>query len=232
MYLTLENDLMPLAKEIKCITGVCCGAWSENIACLWQRSALKTASAWSVWNPCLTVSITKTLMFLFLLEKDFIYFEINPRLPKCTVCFQAQHMRAAHQGHIAEGSGEHSFFGSWATLAKESAWNQPHGSRGLQGFGMWGHLGCTAVLQCRAMAPPQPRGTRDSAQVVLCCTGGLQGYGRMRSQCDWVKPKRPLFPMGLIWFACSRQDIRTCVMHEGRVMFVWCPLAFRSVTQC
>lgn len=186
MYLTLENDFMPLAKEIKYITGVCCRVWSENIACLWQKSALKTASAWSVWNPCLTVSITKTLMFLFLLEKDFIYFEINPRLPKCTVCFQAQHTRAVHQGHIAEESGEYSFLGSWGALAKESAWDQPHGSRGLQALGMWGHLNSAAVLQC--MAPPQPRGTRDPAQVVLSCPGGLQGCsGMRRSQCDRVK---------------------------------------------
>lgn len=222
---------MPLAKEIYhrgLLRGDC-----ENIACLWQGIALKTASAWSVWNPYLTVSITKTLMFLFLLEKDFIYFEINPRIPKCTVCFQAQHTRAVRQGHIAEGSEEYSFFGLWTRLANESAWDQPHGSRGLQGLGMWGRLGSTAVLQCRAMSPPLPRGSRDPAQVVLCCTGGLQGWGRMgRSQCDRVKPNRPLFPMGLIWFAFRRQDFRTCVMREGGVIFVWCYLAFRSVTQC
>lgn len=143
MYLTLENDLMPLAKEIKYITGVCCGVWSENIACLWQRSALKSASAWSVWNPCLTVSITKTLMFLFLLEKDFIYFEINPRLPKCTVCLQAQHTRAVHQGHIAEGSGEYSFFEWWATLAKESAWDEPHGAEDCKDLEC-GDMACSA----------------------------------------------------------------------------------------
>lgn len=166
MYLTLENDLMPVAKEIKYITGVCCGAWSENIACLWQRIALKTASAWSVWNPCLTVSITKTLMFLFLLEKDFIYFEINPMLPKCTVCFQAQHTRAVHQGHIAEGSGECSFFGLWARLAKESAWDQPHGSRGTLrtwNIGTFGQHSCTAV---------QGHGSSPARGHEGCCTGG------------------------------------------------------------
>lgn len=223
---------MPVAKEIKYITGVCCGVWSENIACLWQRIALKTASAWSVWNPCLTVSITKTLMFLFLLEKDFIYFEINLRLPKCTVCFQAQHTRAVHQGHIAEGS-ECSFLGLWARLAKESAWDQPCGSRGLQGFGMWGHLGSTAVLQCRAMAPPQPRAPGVLHRWCCAALGEPQGCGCMRrSQCEPVKPNRSLFSMGLIWFACRGQDFGTCVMPEGRVIFVWWPLAFRSVAQC
>jgi len=51
-------------------------------------------------------------MFLFLLEKDFIYFEINPRLPKCTICFQAEHVRAVPWGHIVEGLGERTLFRS------------------------------------------------------------------------------------------------------------------------
>lgn len=159
---------MPVAKEIKYITGVCCGAGSECIAHLWQKIALKTASAWSVWNPCLIVSITKAFMLLFLLEKDFIYFEINPRLPNCTVCFQSQHMRALHRGHIVEGLGEHTLLRSWARIAKESTCDQPQGSRGaasvrliqhaliLQGLWMWGYLGSTVTLHYRAMAPPQP----------------------------------------------------------------------------
>lgn len=155
-------------------------AWSENIACLWQRIALKTASAWSVWNPCLTVSITKTLMFLFLLEKDFIYFEINPRLPKCTVCFQAQRTRAVHQGHIAEGSGECSFFGSWARLAKESAWDQPHGSRGTLrtwNVGTFGQHSCTAVQGHGSSPAPGARGILHR----WCCAA----LGHCRAALGW-----------------------------------------------
>lgn len=98
---------------------------SENIPHLWQKIALKIASAWSVWSPCLTVSITKALMFLFLLEKDFICFEINPRFPKCTVCFQAQHMRPMHWGHFVEGLEECTWFRSWSSIAKETACDSP-----------------------------------------------------------------------------------------------------------
>lgn len=71
-------------------------------------------------------------MFLCLLEKDFIYFEINPRLPKCTVCFQVQHMRAVPQGHIAEGFRERCF----QCEPRSPACNQLHGSRGATVLGL------------------------------------------------------------------------------------------------
>lgn len=262
MYLTLESELMPVAKEIKCITGVCCRARSENIAHLWQKIALKTASAWSVWNPCLTVSIAKAFMFLFLLEKDFIYFEINPRLPKCAVCFQAQHMRAVHRGHIVEGLGERMLFRSWARAAKEPACDQPQGSRGaavldwysvcyfckdFEREDIWAGqsycstgpraMGAMCLVHQRTSCQAVP-GTRDHrvgeklkhspAQVVLCCGGWLQGWNRMReSQPEQVKPNRALFCMGLVWFACRRQDFRACIRREGRIVCRWCRLAFK-----
>lgn len=69
--------------------------------------------------------------------KDLIYFEINPRLPKCTVCFQAQHMRAVHRGHIAQELGERVLFRSWDRIAKESVCDQPHGSRGATVLGWY-----------------------------------------------------------------------------------------------
>lgn len=189
MYLTLENELMPVAKEIKYITGVCCGVGSENIARLWQKIALKTASAWSVWNPCLAVSITKAFKFLFLLEKDLIYFEINPRLPKCSVCCQAQHMRAVRRGRIAEELGEWTLFRSWARIAKESACDQPPGSRwavlgwyseyppakGFERGDVW-----AAQWYCstgHGFSPALGSGCREQA-VKLCLAQRMAGWGR------------------------------------------------------
>jgi len=74
---------------------------------------------------------------------------------------------------------------------------------------------------------------QSPAQVVLCCGGSLQGWNRVEeSQPEQVKPHRSLFCMGLVWFACKRQDCRACIKHEGRIVFIRCLLAFRSVTQC
>lgn len=67
-------------------------------------------------------------MFLFLLEKDFIYFEISPRLPKCTICFQAENMRPVHWHLILEGLENITWFRSWARIVKESACEHLHGS--------------------------------------------------------------------------------------------------------
>lgn len=129
----------------------------------------------------------------------------------------------------------------------------------LHGLWMWGHLGSAVVLRYRAVALPQPwdmgavslahqrmscqagPGTGDPgigeklkhppAQVVLCCSGWLQGWNGMReSQPEQVKPSRSLFGMGLVWLVCRRQDFRACIVHEGGIAFIWCLLASRSVT--
>lgn len=158
MYLTLENELMPVAKEIKYITGVCCRAGSENVARLWQKIALKTPSAWSVWNPCLTVSITKAFMLLFLLEKDFIYFEINPRLPKRTVWSHCRGVRRTYVMQVV--SQDSQGVRAWAA----PAWRRSRGVSLIQpvlilpGLRMRrGYLASAVMLQYVAAASPQPR---------------------------------------------------------------------------
>lgn len=60
--------------------------------------------------------------------------------------------------------------------------------------GTFGQHSCTAV---QGRGSSQPGGTRDPAQVVLCCTGALQGCCCMRrSQGEQMKPNRSLHPGG------------------------------------
>lgn len=223
---------MPVAKEIKYITGVCCGAWSENIACLWQRIALKTASAWSVWNMShcfhykdfnVPVSFGKGLHLLWNKSKaPQMYCLLSG--PAHESCASRSHCRGIRIMFILWVMSQV----SQGVCMGPTPWQQR--SARTWNVGTFGQHSCPAV-QGHGSSPAQM--TRDPAQVVLCCAGGPQGCGRMRrSQYDAVKPSRSVFPMGLIWFACRRQDFKTCAMHECRVIFVWCPLAFRSVNQC
>lgn len=220
MYLTLENDMMALAKEIKYITGVCCGAWSENIACLWQRIALKTASAWSVWNPCVTVSITKTLHSCFFWKRTSSILKEIQGFPNVLFAFRPSTRELCIRVTLQRGHENVHSLGHEPGYCKDSECGD-----------IW-----AAQLSCNGAGPwflPSP-----GAPGVLhrwCCAAlgfcrAVVGWGDL-SVTEW-KPSGSLFPMGLIWFACRRQDVRTCIMHEGRVISVWCPLAFRSVTQC
>lgn len=106
---------------------------------------------------------------------------------------------------------------SQGVCMRPAPWQQ-RDSKDLECRDIW-----PAQLYCSAgpWLLPSPRGTRDTAQVVLCCTGALQGCSWMaRPQCEQVKPNRSSLPRRHIWFACRRQDFRTCIRHEGRVIFI------------
>lgn len=94
------------------------------------------------------------------------------------------------------------------------------------------YLASAVVLRYGAAAPPQPRamGVKpclaqgmagwgwcwSTAPRTWCCGGGLRGWNQMRgSRPQQEKPNRSLFCMGLIWFACGRQDFRACICMKA-----------------
>lgn len=172
MYLTLENYLMPLAKEIKYITGVCCGAIVKILLvcdkrlledCFGLISLKPTSHCFHYKDFNVPVSFGKGLHLFWNKSKD-------PRM----YCLLAG---PAHES-CASGSdcrGVRRMFILWVVSQVSQGvcmgpapWRQR--TARTWNVGTFGH---TAVLQCRTMTPPQPRSSRDPAQVVLCYTRDL-----------------------------------------------------------